>query len=394
MSGGSLPSISPEARHSAGFAERHCRSRLPVYVERLRMLVEIDSGHDTRAGRDDVAELLAAWAAAAGLAAETLDRPSGLFVRAVRPGPLPGRLILLGHHDTVYPAGTAADRPLTIRGDSAFGPGTADMKGGLLVALAALEALLAEGRALPTVELHSVPDEEVRKVPFATFDLVRGADAALVFECGRENGDVVAGRRCGAHVRLRVQGRAAHAGTEPERGRNAAVALCHEALRCAALHLARPGLFVTLGTLSAGSLANVVPAEAEAIFDLRAERHEDLDWALAEMGRRAGHDGIDFVLEQVGRWPGIEATPAGNRLLQAAMALGAELGLTLGGQTSGGMSDGCFTAAAGIPTLDGLGPVGGNDHSPGEYIDLASVAPRCGLAAGLIAALAERLPRG
>jgi glutamate carboxypeptidase len=236
-----------------------------------------------------------------------------------------------------------------------------------------------------------VPDEEVRTVPFATIERLRGAEAALVFECGRENGDFVAGRKTGAWVRLSARGRAAHAGTEPGRGRSAVTALCREVLRCAALHDARPGLTVNVGTLQGGTIPNVVPAEAEARFDVRAARTDDLDWALERMGDFEEHGGVDLEVAGEGRWPGIEPTPAGERLAAAAVGLAGELGLSIGCQTTGGMSDGCWTAAAGIPTLDGLGPVGGYDHSPDEYIDLGSVAARCGIAAGLAAAVGAGL---
>ncbi len=379
------------ASAAAEFAQRHCEGRLPGYIERLRQLTAIDSGPDDRAGRDRAALLLAAWGRAAGLAVELLDRPPGLFLRAALPGRLPSRVVLLGHHDTVYAHGTASERPLTVHHDIARGPGTADMKGGLLVALAVMEALLAADVPLPAVELHSVPDEEVRKAPFATMDLVRGADAALVFECGRENGNIVDGRKTGAWVRLSVHGRAAHAGTEPERGRNAALALCREALRCAALSGGRPGLTVTLTRLTAGTIPNVVPGKAEAVLDVRARLGEDVRWALEQMGRFAGYDGLRIELAQDGRWPGIEPSPAGGRLVDAAIALAAALGRPLKGETSGGMSDGCWTAAEGIPTLDGLGPVGADDHSPDERIDLTSVSRRCGIAAGLVVAVGNGL---
>ncbi len=382
------------AQPAALQARQHCEGRLPVFISRLAELVDTDSGPDHRHGRDATARRLADWAREAGLAVETIDDPAGLFVHATLAGTVPGRVVLLGHHDTVFSLGTAAQRPLAIHDQKAFGPGAADMKGGLLVALAAVEALLAGDAPRPTIEFHSVPDEEVRKVPFATMDRVRGADAVLVFECGRANGGIVAVRKTGAWIRLAAHGRSAHAGTEPDQGRNAALGLCREALRCAALHRRRPGLTVTLGSLAAGTLPNVVPAEAEAVFDVRADREDDLRWALAELAAFGERDGLLMDLTTVARWPGIEPTPAGDRLVHAAVEISAALGARVSGQTTGGMSDGCWTAAAGIPTLDGLGPVGGDDHSPDEYIDLTTAASRCGLAAGLAVAIGHGLLAG
>lgn len=381
--------VGERACQAAEHAERYCERRLEEYVRRLEELVGIDSGPDDRAGRDLVATVLGGWARRAGLTVELLDRPAGLFLRASLAGEAPGRVIMLGHHDTVYAGGTAGKRPLTLRDGIAHGPGTADMKGGLLIALTALEALRSWGSPLPTIELHSVPDEEVRKTPFPTMDLVRGADAVLVFECGRESGNVVAHRKTGAWLRLGATGRSAHAGTEPERGRNAALAICREALRCAALSCGRPGLTVTLTRLEAGALPNVVPADAAAVFDVRAQRRADLEWVRRQMGVGNAAADVRFELQELARWPGIEPTPAGDRLLMAARALAERLGRALDGETSGGMSDGCWTAAEGIPTLDGLGPIGGDDHSPEEHIDLRSVAWRCGIAAGLAVAVGD-----
>ncbi len=151
---------------------------------------------------------------------------------------------------------------MTVEDGVARGPGVADMKGGLLLALTAMEALAAGPRAFASVELHSVPDEEVRVVPFATIDALTGTDAVLVLECGRENGDFVSGRKTGAWLRLAVEGVAAHAGTEPGLGRSAILGLCREVLRVSELDGARPGLTVIAGTIAGGTIANVVPQHA------------------------------------------------------------------------------------------------------------------------------------
>lgn len=383
--------LTDRATDMAFMARRHCERRLPTYLERLAALVDIDTGHDNRRGRDEAALLLAQWATGAGAAVETVDDPAGLFVRATFSGGLPGHVVFLGHHDTVFPMGTCAQYPLRVSEGKAIGPGAADMKGGLLVALAALEALVAAGLPFPTIELHSVPDEEMRTVPFATMDRLHGADAVLVFECGRENGDFVSGRKTGAWVRLASHGRSAHAGTEPHRGRSAVLGLCAEILRCSALHGRRPGLTINAGTLKGGTIPNVVPADAEVVFDVRAELGDDLNWALRQMSACGEHDGLAFDLENLGGWPGIEPTRRGGLLAGAAVELSCRLGRPASCQTTGGMSDGCWTAAAGMPTLDGLGPVGGYDHSADEYIDLQSVSHRCGVAAGMAVMLGDGL---
>ncbi len=366
-------------------------ARAAAFAERLATLVAIDSGEDSARGRDEVAGVLADWAAVFGCETDIVPHHSGghLVCRLVGEGS--GRIVLLGHHDTVFPAGTATERPMTVRDGVAYGPGVADMKGGLLVALTAMEALSAGPRAFASVELRSVPDEEVRVLPFATLDELRGADAVLVLECGRENGDLVGGRKTGAWLRLAVEGIPAHAGTEPALGRSAILGLCREVLRLSALDGARPGLTVIAGTIAGGTIPNVVPQHAETVVDVRAPASSDFDWALREIARTGDYDGLSVNVDNLGTWPGIESTPAGEVLLTAAVRLARGLGLEVGGQTSGGMSDGCWTAAEGLPTLDGLGPVGGLDHSPSEYILLDSVPPRCGIVAGLCTAVGTGL---
>jgi glutamate carboxypeptidase len=366
-------------------------ARSRSFRQRLATLVSIDTGADSPDGRDQAAGLLAEWAAACGCRTELVPKEAGLHLICRLSGEGSGRIVLLGHHDTVFPAGTAVARPFEVRDEVAYGPGVADMKGGLLVGLQAIEALAQGGRPFASVELHSVPDEEIRTVPFATLDRVRGADVVLVLECGRENGDLVSGRKTGAWIRLTVEGRPAHAGTEPERGRSAVKGLAHEIIRVEALNGQRPGLTVIAGTVTGGTLANVVPECAETMLDVRAPLRADFDWAVAEIARVGSYDGLRVRVEDAGTWPGIEQGPAGIVLLAESRRLAAELGEPLDGQTSGGMSDGCWTADIGIPTLDGFGPVGGDDHSPAEYARLGTVPGRCGLLAGLCEAAGRGL---
>jgi len=377
--------------HAAADAAAWTAARMAVFERRLGVLVGIDSGIDAPQGRDEVAGLLAELARQSGCETELLPYPAGLHLSARLEGDGAGRVVLLGHHDTIYPAGVTADRPLALRDGLAYGAGVADMKGGLLVGLAALEALAKGERRFGSIELHSVPDEEIRTTPFATLDRVLDADAVLVLECGRENGDLVSGRKAGAWLRLVVEGRPAHAGTEPELGRSAVLGLCQEVLRCSALDGARPGLTVIAGTVSGGTIANVVPDHAEAVFDVRAPHKADFRWAAAEVKRTGTYDGLSLAVEDAGAWPGIEQGEAGELLLAEAVRLAAGLSVYLKGQTSGGMSDGCWTADRGAPTLDGFGPVGGRDHSPDEYIVLDSVPPRCGIVAGLCTAIGDGL---
>lgn len=364
-------------------AREFAAGRMPVWIDRLRAIVDQDSGVDCPEGRERVAEQLAGWAEEAGCESELVPTEAGSHLVARLYGSGKGRIVLLGHHDTVFERGTCAQWPFSQRDRCAFGPGVADMKGGLLVALLAIEALARGKRPFEAVELHSVPDEETRWSPFAAFDLVRGARAALVFECGRENGDVVAARKTGAVLRIEVRGRPAHAGTEAERGRDAVLGLCAEVLRWHALNERRPGLSVVTCTISGGTRVSVVPEKAEAMIDVRVLSSSDLDWALEQIAASPTDSDLHVSVEVQERCPGMETTPASEAMLRRAALIASSLGTSLGGMTSGGMSDASFTATAGIPTLDGLGPVGGKDHSTDEYIQLDSVPVRCAVVAGL-----------
>jgi glutamate carboxypeptidase len=379
-----------ETAEVAVAAADHARHELPRALARLERLVRIDSGVDAPAGREEVAGLLAEWAAGSGCDVELLPGPGGSALVATLAGGGGPRVVLLGHHDTVFPAGSAAQHGFAVRGRRAVGPGVADMKGGLLLGLAALEALAAGERRFAAVELLSVPDEETRpQGAFSALARVRGADACLVLECARENGDLVHERKAQASLTLVASGRSAHAGTHPERGRSALLAMCREALRVDRLNGARPGLTVTVGTLHSGTHFATVPDRAEAAIDVRAWAADDVGWALERIGESGAYEGVSCGLEKLSRWPGMAPSPPSLTLLDAAESLGRRLGTPVGRRRSGGSSDGCWTASAGVPTLDGLGPIGGHDHSPDEYIDIDSWPARCGLLAGVISAVRD-----
>jgi glutamate carboxypeptidase len=268
------------------------------------------------------------------------------------------------------------------------------MKGGLLLGLAALDALAAGERRFAAVDLISVPDEESR--PQGAFDALErasGADSCLVLECSRENGDLVYERKAQANLRLTAHGRGAHAGTHPERGCNALIAMCREALRVDGLTDQRPGLTITLATMRGGTHFAVVPELVEADVDLRAWADTDIAWALEQVRSTDAHEGVYFDFQGLSRWPSMPATPASLFLLGVAENLGRQLGTPVGRRRTGGSSDGCWTASVGVPTLDGLGPIGGHDHSPEEYIDLDSWPARCGLLAGVITAAGDACGR-
>ena len=265
------------------------------------------------------------------------------------------------------------------------------MKGGVAVAAHAARLLALGSRPFARLELVSAPDEESRPAEPATIERLLRFDAVLCMECGRPAGEVVSARKGARWFRLHARGRPAHAGVEPDIGRNAAHAISREAVRLAALHGAREGLTLQVTGIEGGEGLNTVPSRASLTGDLRAVTAADLEWSLAQVASFEGHDEIELSLEDLGGPPALERTPAVAALAGAAIAFGAELGHRFGEALTGGVSDGSWTAWRGIPTLDGLGPVGGLDHTPDEYVETDSFATRCGVVAGLVAAVDEGL---
>jgi glutamate carboxypeptidase len=362
-------------------------AELDLLLADVATWVDVDTPGGDHEALDGLARLLALVAERYGLEPELVETPGGLALHATLRGSGQARIVLLGHHDTVFPLGTAAQRPFRREGARCYGPGVADMKGGVAVALHTAR-LLADGpRPFGILEIVSVPDEESRDSGPPSGGRLLEMDAVLCLECGRPGGEVVSERKGARWFRILASGRAAHAGEAPDEGRNTALALAREALRLAPLHDARPGLTLQVTGLEAGEGLNTVPGSGSLTVDLRAWTDADLEWALERALDFDTYPGIDLAFEDLGGPPPLERTPAVATLAEAAISLGSQLGHEFGETKAGGVSDGSWTASQGIPTLDGLGPVGGEDHTPWEYVETDSFAPRCGVVAGLVAAV-------
>jgi len=304
-------------------------------------------------------------------------------------------VLVIGHMDTVFDPGTAAARPFTVVGERATGPGVSDMKGGLLAGLHVLAALHAVG-ARPNVTFVANPDEEIGS-PFSTPHIRRLAadhDAALVTECARANGDIVSARKGIADYRITLNGRAAHAGIEPEKGRSAILEAARQVVALHDLNGRWPGVTLNAGVIRGGTRPNVVAERCQVELDLRATTAADFEAAAAEVARILSHatiDGVTTELTRVAHHPPMERSPASARLAALAAGIAAELGFTVNDTATGGASDANTTSAAGLPSLDGLGPIGGDDHSVDEWLDLGSIVPRTTLLAGLLARIGEAL---
>lgn len=375
----------------------HLAPRREEFLADLARLVHIDSPTTSKRGVDAVGRVVAELMERAGLAVSVLPVTEyGDCVLGRLAGPGSARIFLIGHLDTVFAEGTAAARPMQIQGDRILGPGTSDMKAGLLAgvyALAALRATAFDGFGELLFFCNS--DEEVGSpASFGLYrDLAAGADAALVLESARHDGSIVTARKGGAHYRLTVHGRAAHAGVEPDKGANAIQELARLILDLQALNGFRPAATVNVCTVRGGSRSNVIPDWAEAEVDVRIAAAEDaaaLRQAILEALERPGVPGTRSELDGGPGIPPMPRTAATDLLFELARQVASELGIDLRGATTGGISDGNRIASLGTPVLDGLGPVGGLDHSPDEYVELESIVPRTALLAGLIRAIAEK----
>jgi glutamate carboxypeptidase len=380
---------------------------LPAYLEDLATLVNIDCGSYTKAGVDRVGRWTSRFLERLGATVEVRPDPTlgdtviGTF-EGRRGAP---RALLIGHLDTVFPEGTAQARPFRIEAGVARGPGVTDMKSGLLAGLYALLALRALGTdddddvgELPFERLVFVanPDEEIGSTSSGPHirELALESDVCFVLECARANGDIVSARKGTVDLRLTVRGRAAHAGVEPEKGRSAILEAARQVIALHALNGRWPSVTVNAGVIEGGSRPNVVAESCRIELDLRAASVEEFDQAAAEVSRIVTHptlDGVTAELTRAAYHPPMERTPASARLAALATIIAGELGFTVRDAATGGASDANTTSAAGLPSLDGLGPIGGDDHSVDEWLDLASVVPRTTLLAGLVARIGEAL---
>ena len=370
----------------------YLRPKQDLILAELATLSLMDCGTDNKPGVDAVGRVMRARLESLGLDVEAHDggERGDILVGRWR-GAGRARLLLVGHLDTVYPLGWPREHPFHVEGDIARGPGTCDMKAGVLVGLYALDALRAASfDDVAEIAFILNGDEEVSS-PVSSAVIARealGRDAVLVLEAARENGDIVSARKGFAQFDLHVQGQAAHAGVEPEKGRHALLELAHQIVALQALNGTIPGATVNVGVAAGGMRRNIVPDAARAELDVRARDAGGMDAIIAALRARTARTTVSDVtvtLEGgVVRAP-MEKSAASARLVAWYQEAARALGFAVQDAATGGGSDANNTAALGAPTIDGLGPIGGLDHSPHEYITISSVVPRTAMLAGLIA---------
>ena len=295
-------------------------------------------------------------------------------------------ILLLCHHDTVWPEGTLERLPFRVDGDRVTGPGGYDMKAGIVEAAFALE----HARPKRPVVVLSTSDEEIGSASSRALieDTARHAVAVLVLEPAVSGGALKTARKGIADFILEVDGRAAHAGTEPEKGISAIEELAHQVLALKMMADPGSGTTINVGVVHGGTRPNVVAARARAEIDVRFTSGSEADRIVAAIhGLRPRLEGARLRISGGVDRPPMERNPGVVRLAQLAQALAADLGFPLSEASVGGASDGNFTAALGVPTLDGLGPDGGGAHADSEHLLLESWLRRTQLLRSLIEAL-------
>lgn len=365
-------------------------------LQLIEKLVNIDSGTYVKEGIDRVGAILKKEYEKLGFTVEVREEEkygNNLIVQhkdAVDP-----KIILVAHMDTVFPLGTAAERPFRIEGDRAYGPGVVDMKSSqveLLYAIKALQQTGSESYKNMLIILNS--DEEVGSPTSRPLieEKSQGKEYALIMEPARKDGSLVSARRGGGSYTVIVKGKAAHSGIEPQKGRSAIEELAHKVIQLNALSDYEKGISVNVGLIEGGSSINTIPPIAIAHVDIRiSEMHQAkyLEEKIKEICATTDVSGTQIILKGSISRPPMEKNEQTQSLLHLIEEVGKEIGLQVFDTATGGGSDASFTSATGVATVDGLGPVGGNAHSEDEYLEIKTLPERTLLLAKTIDRLSK-----
>jgi glutamate carboxypeptidase len=366
-----------------------CRGERDWLLDTVETLVRLESPTTDKAAIDRCGAELGSRLTAIGGRVTRLTRPERGDHLLAEFGCGASQILLLGHFDTVWPVGQLARMPLTRSAGRLHGPGVFDMKGGIAIGMLAARALLETGAPLThRIVMLWTTDEEVGSGSSraAIEEEAQRSDAVLVLEPSLAGGAVKTSRKgCGGY-RVVVRGVAAHAGIEPQKGASAVHELAHQILRINGLQDLARGISVNVVQVSGGLRSNVIPDEAHAVVDVRVPTAAAAV-EVAEAFRTLAPLDARTTIEASGGFdrPPLERTDQVQRLYKQAREIAQALGHELGEGGTGGGSDGNFTAALRVPTLDGLGAIGDGAHALHEHVDIESLPDRAALVAGLLA---------
>lgn len=386
----------------------HIDDNAPQHLSRLVELSEMNSGSHNLEGLGVVASVLSDQIGELGVESQLIPTDPmevidvdgsataitlGHIIRAERRRPGRPSLLLLSHYDTVFSSAHPFQHAF-VDGDRLNGPGVADDKGGIVVMLAALRALQDNGLDDFGWEIILNPDEELGSPGSRAFlrEAATRHDFGLVFEPSLPDGGLASRRKGSGTFHLVVKGIGAHAGRDHHLGRNAVMAATRVAQRLAALTGTRDELTINVSRIDGGSAVNIVPDRAVVRFNARVADTESqllVERTVGELAEEFSHDGITVEPHGAFGRPPKQVTPEIETMFEAARAEASDLGFELGWHPTGGVCDGNDLAAAGLPNLDNLGPVGGGLHSQDEWVRVSSLAERAKLSAGLITRIAD-----
>ena len=368
-----------------------CRAERPWLLETIESLVRLESPTDDKAAVDRCGAAIAGRLTAIGGRVSTLPRTERGHHLLGEFGCGTSQILLLGHFDTVWPVGQIDRMPVEIRDGRLHGPGVFDMKTGIALGMLATRALLETGAALSKrIVMLWTTDEEVgsQTSRAAIEDEARRSDAVLVLEPSLPGGMLKTSRKGVGTYELMARGVAAHAGVDPAKGASAIHELAYQIGCLSRLPTQSAGISVNVGLISGGTRSNVIAEEAKAIVDVRAITADEMtmvDGIVRHLELRNPR----VTLEVSGGFdrPPLERTAAVARLYDQARAIAREMGHDLAEGSTGGGSDGNFTAALGVPTLDGLGAIGDGAHALHEHVEVDALPDRAALVAGLIGSI-------
>jgi glutamate carboxypeptidase len=370
---------------------------MAAYLADLEAIVNIDSGTNLPQGVNQVGAYLSERFQTLGFATRFARQEIyGDHLIATRQGKNPNgpRILCIGHMDTVFSEGEVARRPFArserVGEHIVTGPGVLDMKSGILIGIYALRLLQVAGEEnYQSVTFLCNSDEEIGSPSSQPLikELAHQHDAVLVFEPGRQTHFVVSARKGCGHYKLEVWGRAAHAGVEPQLGRNAILELAGQVQKLHALNDTIPGVTVSVGIIRGGERINVIPDYAYCELDVRVADQAGIravEQAMQEITHQPLLDGTRIALSGGIFSQPFERNAQNAPLIELVKAAGRELGLDIQDVGTGGASDANTSSWAGTPTLDGLGAGGGLAHRPDEYVELDHLPERIALVMGLI----------
>lgn len=375
----------------------YIKSNEQSMLQLIETLVNIDSGSYNKEGIDHVGQILSDEYEKMGFTIDrkhNKDHGDNLVIQHKDAGDT--SILVIAHMDTVFPDGTAAERPFTIKDGRAYGPGVIDMQSSLVTLLYAVKALYeANDESYKNVTIILNSDEEIGSPTSRGLieELSEGKQYALVMEPARANGAIVSARRGGGGYTLTVKGKAAHSGVAPEDGISAIEELAHKIVKLESLNDHANGIAINVGIIEGGAATNMIPDEAIAQIDVRIAKQEQakvVEQQIEDICATPDVEGTELTLEGGINRPPLELNERNNQLLQTVKEVGASIGLTVKDVHTGGGSDASFPSALGVATIDGLGPVGGELHNENEYLEVDTLTERCALLAKLMSKLSEK----